>query len=207
MIPRVSTDELVFADQLEIKAFRWPSADAPEQTPEMRTLHNLNESSAGLLVNDGKCDRRGRLWVGTVDPKWVQPGVMADVHKHGVQESGRAAIQCVDPLAIGARGANDKADVDFDVGKVRKVADGMYLSNGMGWSPDDRHMYFVDTTARVVYVFDYDVVTGDASKCHSTEFDTTPLTLLKTNRWSQIKSSDSSDRYYRHKSFAVSKNS
>lgn len=174
VIPRASTDELVFADQLEIKAVRWPSpaaaaaAGGQEQKLEMRTLHDLRPSpdADGLLVNDGKCDRRGRLWFGTVDPKWLQPDVQADIAKNGLQESGRAAVHCVDPLAI-AKSGDAGSDFNFDVGLMRKVTDGMYVSNGIGWSPDDRNMYFVDTTAKVVHVFDYDVVTGEAGVCRS----------------------------------------
>jgi sugar lactone lactonase YvrE len=34
------------------------------------------------------------------------------------------------------------------------------ISNGLGWSPDDRLMYFTDTLARTIYVYDFDVDEG-----------------------------------------------
>jgi sugar lactone lactonase YvrE len=43
---------------------------------------------------------------------------------------------------------------------VTPVLDGTTLANGIGWSPDERTMYFVDSTTLTVSAFDYDVATG-----------------------------------------------
>ena len=42
-------------------------------------------------------------------------------------------------------------------------ATGIYVSNGLGWSPDDKTMYYTDTGTRKVWVYDYDIETGEAS--------------------------------------------
>jgi sugar lactone lactonase YvrE len=34
------------------------------------------------------------------------------------------------------------------------------VSNGLGWSPDDRRFYFTDSGTRRIYVYDYDIETG-----------------------------------------------
>ncbi|MCD4752565.1 MAG: SMP-30/gluconolactonase/LRE family protein [Anaerolineaceae bacterium] len=48
---------------------------------------------------------------------------------------------------------NSEADVAF-------VQDGVKTSNGLGWSPDYRTMYYVDSKYKEVYAFDYDLETG-----------------------------------------------
>ncbi len=46
---------------------------------------------------------------------------------------------------------------------IRKIKSGVGISNGLGWSPDDRIMYFADSTAKCIYAFDYDIDTGAAT--------------------------------------------
>jgi len=43
-----------------------------------------------------------------------------------------------------------------------RVKDNVNLSNGLGWSPDGRTMYFVETMRRVIWAHDYDVASGEA---------------------------------------------
>ena len=45
-------------------------------------------------------------------------------------------------------------------GRIAAVETGVHVSNGLGWSPDDRNFYFTDTGARTVWVYDYDIGTG-----------------------------------------------
>jgi sugar lactone lactonase YvrE len=46
---------------------------------------------------------------------------------------------------------------------IHKMGTGFTCSNGIGWSPDDRIMYFTDTYRRVIWAYDYDPVTGSIS--------------------------------------------
>jgi sugar lactone lactonase YvrE len=43
-----------------------------------------------------------------------------------------------------------------------RVRSDVNLSNGLGWSPDGRVMYFVETLRHVIWAHDYDVSTGEA---------------------------------------------
>jgi len=98
--------------------------------PETGALEPLAELVRGVddNLNDGQCDRMGRMWVGAKARDWVQP--------------------------IGGLWR-----VDADGSKHQQDA-GMQLSNGMGWSPDNRTMYFIDSMPRVIYAYDFDFAAG-----------------------------------------------
>jgi sugar lactone lactonase YvrE len=82
----------------------------------------------GTRMNDGKCDRAGRFFAGTM--AWDEtPG----------------------------HGSFYRLDTDQ---KVTEIYSGIGLSNGLGWSPDDRLMYYIDSLEYRVDVLDYDLATG-----------------------------------------------
>ncbi|HEX3846788.1 MAG TPA: SMP-30/gluconolactonase/LRE family protein [Steroidobacteraceae bacterium] len=49
-------------------------------------------------------------------------------------------------------------------GSVHTMDSGITVSNGLGWSPDQRTLYFVDTFRRAVYAYDYSRATGSIGK-------------------------------------------
>ncbi|MBO0680446.1 SMP-30/gluconolactonase/LRE family protein [Mycolicibacterium sp. S2-37] len=53
-------------------------------------------------------------------------------------------------------------------GRVRRLLGGLTEANGIGWSPNGRRMYFVDSGEPVVHAFDYDPQTGCLG--HRSEF-------------------------------------
>jgi D-xylonolactonase len=61
---------------------------------------------------------------------------------------------------IGGNGRLVRIDID---GSITEICDGIVVPNGMGFTPDCRHMYFTDSTARKIYRFDYERRTGDLS--------------------------------------------
>lgn len=96
------------------------------QWPEIPALNLGNER-----FNDGKVDRAGRFWVGTLDRKLSNP-------------VGR--LYRVEPGP-----------------QVTAMDQGFTISNGIGWSPDNRVMYFTDTPSRSIYRYDFDIASGRAS--------------------------------------------
>ncbi|BDY28797.1 SMP-30/gluconolactonase/LRE family protein [Mycolicibacterium mageritense] len=72
-------------------------------------------------------------------------------------------------LLVGTTGGNvdglgELFSVDAD-GRVCRLLGDLTEANGIGWSPDGRSMYFVDSGRPVMYVFDYDVGSGRLGEC------------------------------------------
>jgi sugar lactone lactonase YvrE len=82
----------------------------------------------GTRMNDGKCDRAGRFYAGT----------MAEDESAG-------------------KGSFYRLDTDLDVSEIYT---GIGISNGLGWSPDDRRMYYIDSLTYRIDVLDYELTTG-----------------------------------------------
>ncbi len=50
----------------------------------------------------------------------------------------------------------------FDTnGRGRILDEDFHLSNGIGFSPDGKTMYFTDSVARTIYAYDYDLASGE----------------------------------------------
>jgi sugar lactone lactonase YvrE len=109
-------------------AFRngFATLDAPGG--ELRWLELPDLKLGDERFNDGKADRAGRFWTGTLD-----------------RRLGSAIGQLY------------RLDPGFRVSAMDR---GFTISNGIGWSPDDRTMYFTDTPSRRIYRYDFDVATG-----------------------------------------------
>ena len=68
-------------------------------------------------------------------------------------------------------GAGALYRVDLD-GTVSTVLDGLTVSNGLGWSPDDRTVYLSDSGKAVVWAFEYDLDSGTFGRRRTVlEFD------------------------------------
>ena len=65
---------------------------------------------------------------------------------------GSKARDWVSPI-----GALFRIDADLS---VHRMDERIQLSNGMGWSPDDRTMYFIDSMPGEIYAYDFDAATG-----------------------------------------------
>jgi len=96
------------------------------ETGEQTELTPTPGTGVGRL-NDGKTDRRGRVWAGTiVSDQSVPDGAFGYLGQHG----------------------------------FRVQLDGMGISNGLGWSPNNDTMYVTDSAIRTIWAFDFDLDTA-----------------------------------------------
>jgi D-xylonolactonase len=79
---------------------------------------------------------------------------------------------------MGGNGRLVRIDVD---GSITEICDGVMIPNGMGFTPDYRHMYFTDSNAHQIYRFDYEQRTGNLS--NRKVFATIPENLVCQTAW------------------------
>lgn len=100
-------------------------------TNQFAPIKDLEEPGTGNRLNDGRTDRQGRYWVGSMFQR-SSAGIASGM-LHRVDRDLTAAT------------------VRWDIG----------VANGIAFSPDGRTMYFADTPTETIWQFDYDVATGE----------------------------------------------
>ncbi len=102
---------------------------------ESERLSSVAHGHAGMRFNDGRCDRQGRFWAGTM-----------------VSNMSLAA-------AAGAMYRYDQPN------GLQKMLDGFITPNGLAFSPDGKTMYLSDShpTVQLIWAFDYDTASGTPS--------------------------------------------
>jgi sugar lactone lactonase YvrE len=120
---------------------------------DLSVVAKVEGMPAGTRFNDGKCDPLGRMWCGTVE----ESAVTAAAGQEFETGAGGEVDTAAHPEGAGSlyRLAPD--------GSVQRMAGGIRISNGMGWSPDFRRMYYIDSAASGVDVFDFDLEAGSIS--------------------------------------------
>ncbi len=131
--------------------------------------------SSDVAMNGFRRNRSGGYVIGNSQGVWLWDGarnltaVVAEIRGRRCQVNdcvadsrGRflTATYFYDPSAKYELGSLICVDTG---GKVRVLDEGFHLSNGLGFSPDEKGLYFADSAARRIYSFKYDRESGSVS--------------------------------------------
>jgi len=143
---RLGSFAFVRKDARLVCAFASGIALYDPETAQIDWLYRPEAGFSGTRFNDGRCDRQGRFWAGTM----VEAATATDAGQRNVQGS----LYWV--------AANDKG----------KVLEHIRISNSLCWSPDSGTVYFADSPTREICAFDFD--TASASFTNKRVFAITP---------------------------------
>jgi len=125
----------------DVQVMEW---DGVSPTPtSLKKLHTVDDHCPTNRINDGKCDKKGRLWAGTMGYE-PAPGQLD-----------------------AKRGTLYTFDLD---GKVVKHFDQIDIANGLDWTGDGKTMYYIDSFSYRIDAFDYDGEKGTITN-RRTAFD------------------------------------
>lgn len=117
---------LLVASEHEVGWFEWEKG---AYTPWVQ----LEPPGTRNRLNDGRCDRHGRFWVGSMWETAAADKFTGMLHR--IEPSGAAET----------------------------VRTGIGVTNGLAFSSDGRTMYFADTLHDTIWKYDYDPDTGAAT--------------------------------------------
>ena len=121
---------------METGIFRIDRLVAGQPAPAPRRVAAVAHARDGMRFNDGRCDRQGRFWAGTM-----------------VMDMSLAATD------------GKLYRFDARTGALDMIRDAMITPNGLAFSPDGRTMYVSDShpARQAVWTYDYDIETGTPS--------------------------------------------
>ena len=110
------------------------TAAAGVETAQVRSLAAVQHALPGMRFNDGRCDRQGRFWAGTMLMDMAAGAPVGAMYRYNAGQT--------EPL---------KAQLQ-----------GLIVPNGLAFSPDGLTMYLSDSHPDVqkIWAFDYDIDTA-----------------------------------------------
>ena len=132
---RLCSFGLVEDDARLICAFAGGFAWLAPQSGAIEWLQQPEAGFSGTRFNDGRVDRQGRFWAGTM----VEAAPARDA-------GGRETLGSLYMLAGE---------------ECRKVLEGISISNGLAWSPQSETMYFADSPTGEIRAYDFAADSGE----------------------------------------------
>ena len=110
---------------------------------DMKTIKSIASpeyNNPKSRFNDGKCDRQGRFWAGTMYDPPGPPNKYFDREPIGKLYRVNSKYEC------------------------KTIVDNILVPNGLAWSPDGSVMYFSDSPKRIIWAYDYNIDSGEPGK-------------------------------------------
>lgn len=102
-----------------------------DKTSGARTPVAAMPDTAQSLLHEGKCDRQGRFWIGSIGKRVMSHGEPVDGHIYRLD--GEQLLPQIGNISV---------------------------ANGLAWSPAGDVMYFTDTLVNTLWCCDYDTDSG-----------------------------------------------
>ncbi|MHA3735711.1 SMP-30/gluconolactonase/LRE family protein [Pseudomonas sp. Eth.TT006] len=104
---------------------------------DSQRIARVEHSREDMRLNDGRCDRQGRFWAGSMVLNMGLNAAEGRLYRYGAAASGVIEAQL----------------------------DGFIVPNGLAFSPDGKTMYLSDShpAVQLIWAFDYDSETGTPS--------------------------------------------
>lgn len=140
---RLGSFGLIEQDHRLICAFESGFALFDPRINGVQWLHKPEQAISGTRFNDGRVDRQGRFWSGTMP-------------------EGVARDKAGNPVAGNLYWTNGP--------DIRKAMGNIRIPNSLCWSPDSTTLYFADSPTREIRAYPFNATTGEFS--HPTSFAT-----------------------------------
>ncbi|GLV44460.1 Senescence marker protein-30 [Carabus blaptoides fortunei] len=135
VIPTNTLNKFVVGVNNSVVLLEWNGRNGTAEN--VTVLTRVDQDKVGNRFNDGKADKYGRLWWGTMGYQNAS-GVVPDQ---------------------GSLYRYTKDNVDNPTVEIRPVS----ISNGLAWSKDNTKFYYIDTPTRKIAVYDFDLEAGNIS--------------------------------------------
>ncbi|MCQ3030735.1 SMP-30/gluconolactonase/LRE family protein [Pseudomonas syringae] len=108
--------------------------ESADGTLSSRSLASVDHALPGMRFNDGRCDRQGRFWAGTMLMDMAAGASVGAMYRYSAGQSEALTAQLTDFI----------------------------VPNGLAFSPDGKTMYLSDSHPSVqkIWAFDYDTDSG-----------------------------------------------
>jgi len=150
--------KLYWTDIPQGKLFRFdPAAGAWEECWHGDPVGGFTLQADGALLLFMARGAIARWWGGNLEYLRRETEGEQDSRFNDVIADPRGRVFCGTMRTPARKGRLYRLDLD---GSLHLVLDGIGVPNGMGFTPDRKRMYWTDSDARRIYLFDYDEETG-----------------------------------------------